>query len=78
MEGGYLLKEGEEMTHAATLRGCQACHGTNMSGKTIDDFIVWPNNGIGRINPDRSRGSCSSCHTRHSFSIAEARYPETC
>jgi len=78
MEGGYLSKEGEEMIHAATLRGCQACHGTNMSGKTIDDFTVWPNNGIGRINPDGSRGGCSSCHTRHSFSIAEARHPETC
>lgn len=78
MEGGYLVKEGEEMTHAATLRGCQSCHGTNMTGKTFEDFTVWPNNGIGRINPDGSRGSCSSCHSRHSFSISEARHPETC
>jgi hypothetical protein len=78
LEGGYLVKEGQEMDHAATLRGCQACHGTNMTGKGTDDFLVWPNTGIGRINPDGSKGSCSSCHTRHTFSVAEARHPETC
>jgi hypothetical protein len=49
-----------------------------MIGKSIEDFTVWPNNGIGRINPDGSRGSCSSCHSRHIFSIREARHPETC
>jgi hypothetical protein len=78
LEGGYLVTEGEDMNHAATLRGCQACHGTNMTGKSTDNFTVWPNNGIGRVNPDGSRGSCSACHTRHTFSIAEARHPETC
>jgi cytochrome c5 len=30
------------------------------------------------MNPDGSRGSCSSCHTRHKFSVAEARKPEAC
>jgi nitrate/TMAO reductase-like tetraheme cytochrome c subunit len=78
MEGGFIVSEGQETYHAATLRGCQACHGTNMTGKSIEDFTVWPNNGIGRINPDGSRGSCSSCHSRHTFSIREARHPETC
>jgi hypothetical protein len=78
LEGGYLVVGGENITHGATIRGCQACHGTNMTGKTTQDFTVWPNNGIGRINPDGSRGSCSACHTRHTFSIAEARHPETC
>jgi hypothetical protein len=78
LEGGYIVREGANITHAATLRGCQACHGTNMTGKNTKDFTVWPNNGIGRINPDGSRGSCAACHTRHSFSIAEARKPETC
>ncbi len=39
---------------------------------------TWPNTGIGRINPDGSRGSCSACHTRHSFSVAQARQPEAC
>jgi hypothetical protein len=78
LEGGFIVAEGKEIPHAATLRGCQACHGTNMTGKSTQDFTVWPNNGIGRINPDGSMGSCSACHTRHTFSIAEARHPETC
>jgi len=78
IEGGFIVAESQEVNHAATLRGCQACHGTNMTGKSTEDFTVWPNNGIGRINPDGSKGSCSSCHTRHTFSIAEARHPETC
>ena len=38
----------------------------------------WPNQGVGRINPDGSEGACTSCHTRHSFSIEEARKPYTC
>jgi hypothetical protein len=78
VEGGYIVSEGSEITHAATLRGCQACHGTNMTGKTADDYTVWPNNGIGRINPDGSKGSCAACHSRHTFSVEEARKPETC
>lgn len=78
VEGGYITVDGQEITHAATTRGCQACHGTNMTGKSTKDFTVWPNNGIGRINPDGSMGSCSACHTRHLFSVAEARKPETC
>jgi hypothetical protein len=38
----------------------------------------WPNSGIGRLNPDGSKGSCNACHTRHSFSKAQARQPEAC
>ena len=57
--------------------GCNICHGSDIStGKlTVDN---WPNEGCGRINPDRSLGSCVICHTSHRFSIAEARKPETC
>jgi cytochrome c553 len=33
---------------------------------------------MGRFNPDGSVGSCTACHTRHTFSIAQARKPETC
>ncbi|WP_406661380.1 multiheme c-type cytochrome [Methanolobus sp. ZRKC3] len=66
------------VNHDATVNGCQACHGTNMTGKSTEDASVWPNNGIGRINPDGSLGSCSSCHTRHLFSVEEARKPESC
>ncbi len=78
IDDGYIMRDGENMTHAATIRGCQACHGTNMTGKTVDDWTEWPNNGIGRINPDGSKGSCSACHSRHRFSVEEARKPETC
>jgi hypothetical protein len=38
----------------------------------------WPNVGVGRLNPDGSLGSCTSCHTRHRFSVGEARKPEAC
>jgi hypothetical protein len=38
----------------------------------------WPNSGIGRINPDGSFGACTACHTRHSYSKAQARQPEAC
>jgi hypothetical protein len=34
--------------------------------------------GVGRLNFDGSLGSCTSCHTRHRFSVAEARKPDTC
>lgn len=38
----------------------------------------WPNTGIGRLNLDGSRGSCSACHSRHDFSARRARQPENC
>lgn len=33
---------------------------------------------IGQIAADNSVGKCDSCHTRHTFSAAEAREPEAC
>jgi hypothetical protein len=59
--------------------GCFHCHGSVV--KTTAEGIdpkAWPNVGVGRRNPDGSLGSCSSCHTRHRFSLAEARKPEAC
>jgi hydroxylamine dehydrogenase len=59
--------------------GCFACHGTTVvfvEGKPLEGS--WPNVGVGRKNPDGKLGSCTSCHTRHSFSVAEARKPEAC
>lgn len=60
--------------------GCYHCHGTvvriDEQGKI--DPATWPNAGVGRINPDGSKGACTSCHTRHRFSVAEARKPEAC
>jgi hypothetical protein len=60
--------------------GCLQCHGSTVkvlpNGKF--DPATWPNTGIGRINPDKSAGSCTACHTRHRFSVAQARQPESC
>ncbi len=59
--------------------GCYHCHGSIVkvvNGKF--DSSTWPNVGVGRINPDGSKGSCSSCHTRHKFSLSEARKPQAC
>ncbi|MCB1724493.1 MAG: hypothetical protein KDJ39_12455 [Gammaproteobacteria bacterium] len=65
---------------AVEAAGCAQCHGSTVrvqaNGELDPD--TWPNSGIGRINPDRSRGSCSSCHGRHAFSKAQARKPEAC
>lgn len=65
---------------AAAVLGCQQCHGTRVE---VDEFGIpspagWPNTGIGRINPDGSRGACSTCHTRHLFKVAVAREPDSC
>jgi hypothetical protein len=69
---------------------CYACHGTRVEVRGMQtvstdagDIEVprlanWPNQGVGRINPDGSSGSCAACHPRHSFSIAIARKPFTC
>jgi len=46
--------------------------------KGVIDPATWPNAGVGRINADGSKGACTSCHTRHRFSVAEARMPEAC
>jgi len=60
--------------------GCRQCHGSivkvNSDGSL--DPATWPNTGIGRVNPDGSKGTCSACHTRHRFSKKQARQPETC
>lgn len=64
------------------IAGCESCHGTKVK---IDPAspnklsrLSWPNSGIGRLNPDGSKGSCTACHTRHAFSVKQARQPEAC
>ena len=47
-------------------------------GKPLYTAGSWPNTGIGRLNLDGSRGSCSACHSRHDFSPRRARQPENC
>ncbi len=65
---------------AAAVNGCWQCHGSEVkvlaNGRL--DPATWPNTGIGRINPDGSEGSCSACHSRHSFSAEQARHPDNC
>jgi hydroxylamine dehydrogenase len=69
---------------------CLFCHGTKVEVKglrtvesdmgemEIPTLSGWPNQGVGRLNPDGSMGSCAACHTRHQFSIEMARKPYTC
>ncbi len=69
---------------------CLYCHGTKVEVKGFETRVTsmgemkfpvlsgWPNQGVGRVNPGGSLGSCASCHTRHAFSIEMARKPYTC
>jgi hypothetical protein len=71
---------------ASVASGCRQCHGGKVAllpgreedGRPKFDPATWPNTGIGRINLDDSRGSCSACHSRHDFSARRARQPENC
>ncbi len=69
---------------------CLACHGTEVRVRgmkkvetemgviEVPDLENWPNQGVGRINPDGTRGACTPCHPRHAFSLRDARRPYTC
>ncbi len=69
---------------------CYACHGTEVTVNgtkqvtsdlgeiDVPDLRNWPNQGVGRVNPDGSHGACTACHPRHSFAIEIARKPHTC
>ena len=64
----------------SAVSGCWQCHGAEVKvlpGGKLDP-ATWPNTGVGRLNPDGSKGSCSACHMRHNFSVAQARMPENC
>jgi hypothetical protein len=66
----------------AAVAGCESCHGGKITVDPTSPNMLsaksWPNTGIGRLNPDGSKGSCTPCHTRHLFSAAQARQPEAC
>ena len=62
--------------------GCQECHGARLKVLNDDDPTAaednieiqgYPNQGMGRLNPDGSVGSCAACHPQHEFSIEQAR-----
>jgi hydroxylamine dehydrogenase len=79
-----------ESSHFTKAEACYACHGTRVEVKGLKTLSTdlgdvevpmltnWPNQGVGRVNPDGSAGSCTACHPRHSFSIEIARKPYTC
>lgn len=77
---GVLEKLGllEDVEGYKNTLNCEGCHGSAVIVKDGEIVKGWPNNGVGRLNPDGSVGSCSACHTRHKFDKAEARKPETC
>ncbi|MHC1725772.1 MAG: multiheme c-type cytochrome [Syntrophobacteraceae bacterium] len=86
-KNGAPAKDNPALTNADS---CLYCHGTKMDVTGVRtretemgsmDFPIisgWPNQGVGRINPDGSKGSCSACHSRHDFSMEMARKPYTC
>ena len=84
---GTTLSPPNDKTNADS---CLFCHGTkievtglrtvesDMGDVDIPTLSGWPNQGVGRLNPDGSMGSCSACHARHRYSIEMARKPHTC
>jgi len=72
-------KLGSPSNRATRASGCMMCHGTQVElgpdHKPIKE--TWPG-GVGTRYPDGSIGNCTVCHTRHKFSVAEARKPEAC
>ena len=79
--------------NADAVSGCWQCHGgivkfkrdaqghilrAGKENKPVIDPTTWPNSGIGRLNPDGSKGSCNACHSRHSFEPKLSRSPENC
>lgn len=73
------VKTDTPQSMASRAAGCQMCHGTQVElgpdNKPIKN--TWPG-GVGTRYPDGSIGTCTVCHTRHKFSIEEARKPEAC
>jgi len=81
------LTKPDDLTNADS---CLFCHGTVVEVQGLKsretaqgemEFPVltgWPSQGVGRVNPDGTLGSCSPCHSRHGYSIEVARKPDTC
>ena len=73
---------------ADAVNGCWQCHGSivrfvrdeagrivrsGKEGKPVIHPDTWPNSGMGRLNPDGSKGSCHACHSRHAFEAKLSR-----
>ncbi len=76
VEGAPLLNG----TSPVVTSGCMGCHGSIVRVESDGSLnpATWPNTGIGRINPDGSKGACSACHLRHNFDVEQARHPDNC
>lgn len=61
---------------------CRNCHGSPglLDARSPDRIRkgAWPDRGCGRVNPDGSKGSCSSCHADHAFNTRLAAQDKTC
>jgi hypothetical protein len=53
------------------MKGCGGCHKLGLKSETDIADLRKAGSGFGRA-------SCDACHTRHSFSVAEARAPQAC
>jgi hydroxylamine dehydrogenase len=73
-------RDDPELSGAPAQTGCYQCHGSRIevdeTGHPTPD--TYPSSGVGNVYPDGDVGNCTVCHTRHSFSIADARRPEAC
>ena len=69
-----------ELAGAPMETGCMQCHGTEiqLDGDGRPTPETWPNAGMGNVYPNGSTGNCTACHSRHRFSVAEARKPFAC
>ena len=80
VEGHMIPDKHGVKSSPVAVSGCLQCHGSEikvLEGGKLDP-ATWPNTGMGRLNPDGSRGACSACHLRHKFSVQQARQPENC
>ncbi|MEM2942054.1 MAG: multiheme c-type cytochrome [Candidatus Bathyarchaeia archaeon] len=61
-----------KLDESTVVKGCGLCHRIGSSGNTTN----WGPNTPGVANTPGSK--CDVCHTRHVFSVVEARKPEAC
>ena len=54
-------------------KGCGGCH--KIGNKSADETAALRLNGSGK---EYGSGQCDSCHTRHTFSVEEAKQPQAC
>jgi hydroxylamine dehydrogenase len=61
----------QPMVFTEGMKGCGGCH--KIGVKTADDIKL-----IKQDSPGFGTASCDACHTRHTFSVEEARQPQAC